>query len=535
MLEPNKNAPQTNGLKRSETKTKKREKYIPNSEPLALPFCRICGKRASGIHFGVYSCEACKAFFRRYLQRKTPFKCNKGDKCEIDEQKKGLNCSACRLKKCLEKGMSKEGVRIGRYSTAERTNVIMEVKRLHASIESNSSNARCQEVRDSKILQLVLDTPETSGDSMELKDSVLCIIDTHTMARSSSDDSNRSLSDYTENSSTTSDHPILIDTGLSPYSTGSVDSIGSLVLGSTGSEIASPKIFSPSALGILCSQLPLPRYHIIAEFNETDQIMKQLMTGYQCIQPFSKSLTDEELNEIFTYGLEQYEEKVRLFGKMEYLSIQEYKEIYDKTKIDVDGRKELYTLGREELNKMFEELVQFTHSIVNFSSLPSKDQTALLKAADFDFNMLVDYRCVDADRGMVLSYTGKPMTISESCPHVDKETLQEWAEFSKSLQKLRLTPREHALMLAISLTFPDRCPWPLEAQDEVEKIQNKLIKALEKLVAETNQRSGGGRFAKLMDVFVRLRGMYKAYEDAVKVMSKDEFLIECIPEILFWL
>lgn len=85
------------------------------------------------------------------------------------------------------------------------------------------------------------------------------------------------------------------------------------------------------------------------------------------------------------------------------------------------------------------------------------------------------------------------------------------------------------------LFFTDRCPWPLEAQGEVEKIQNMLIKALEKLVAETNQRSGGGRFAKLMDVFVRMRGMYKAYEDIVKVMSKDDFLIECIPEILFYL
>lgn len=42
-------------------------------------------------------------------------------------------------------------------------------------------------------------------------------------------------------------------------------------------------------------------------------------------------------------------------------------------------------------------------------------------------------------------------------------------------------------------------------------------------------------FAKLMDVFLRMRGMYKAYEDAVKVMSKDDFLIECIPEILFYL
>lgn len=45
-------------------RNRKREKYVPSSEPLELPFCRICGKRASGIHFGVYSCEACKVNFR---------------------------------------------------------------------------------------------------------------------------------------------------------------------------------------------------------------------------------------------------------------------------------------------------------------------------------------------------------------------------------------------------------------------------------------------------------------------------------------
>lgn len=44
-------------------RNRKREKYVPSSEPLELPFCRICGKRASGIHFGVYSCEACKVNF----------------------------------------------------------------------------------------------------------------------------------------------------------------------------------------------------------------------------------------------------------------------------------------------------------------------------------------------------------------------------------------------------------------------------------------------------------------------------------------
>lgn len=38
-----------------------------------------------------------------------------------------------------------------------------------------------------------------------------------------------------------------------------------------------------------------------------------------------------------------------------------------------------------------------------------------------------------------------------------------------------------------------------------------------------------------MDVFFCMCGMYKVYEDVVKVMFKDDFLIECILEILFYL
>nr|XP_022341462.1 retinoic acid receptor alpha-like [Crassostrea virginica] len=105
-----------------------------SSTPL-LPPCRVCGEKASGFHYGVNTCEACKGFFRRSLRRKTEYKCVKSDRsCTIAPGKRN-GCPLCRYNKCLAVGMSKEAIKTGRYTHEKRTRDIREIKRLQNQVE----------------------------------------------------------------------------------------------------------------------------------------------------------------------------------------------------------------------------------------------------------------------------------------------------------------------------------------------------------------------------------------------------------------
>ncbi|MBN3287716.1 ERR3 protein, partial [Polyodon spathula] len=75
--------------------------------------CLVCGDFASGYHYGVASCEACKAFFKRTIQGNIEYSCPVLNECEITKRRR-KSCQACRFRKCLQVGMMKEGVRMDR-------------------------------------------------------------------------------------------------------------------------------------------------------------------------------------------------------------------------------------------------------------------------------------------------------------------------------------------------------------------------------------------------------------------------------------
>ncbi|KAG6442524.1 hypothetical protein O3G_MSEX002393 [Manduca sexta] len=75
--------------------------------------CLVCGDVASGFHYGVASCEACKAFFKRTIQGNIEYTCPASNECEINKRRRKA-CQACRFRKCLRTGMLREGVRLDR-------------------------------------------------------------------------------------------------------------------------------------------------------------------------------------------------------------------------------------------------------------------------------------------------------------------------------------------------------------------------------------------------------------------------------------
>ena len=72
--------------------------------------CIVCGDKSSGKHYGQFTCEGCKSFFKRSVRRNLSYTCRANRTCPVDQHHRN-QCQYCRLKKCLKVGMRREGTR----------------------------------------------------------------------------------------------------------------------------------------------------------------------------------------------------------------------------------------------------------------------------------------------------------------------------------------------------------------------------------------------------------------------------------------
>uniref|UniRef100_A0A8C4QB30 Thyroid hormone receptor beta n=1 Tax=Eptatretus burgeri TaxID=7764 RepID=A0A8C4QB30_EPTBU len=69
--------------------------------------CAVCGDKATGYHYHCLTCEGCKGFFRRTVQKslESTYSCKVVGRCNIDRTSRS-HCQRCRYDKCIAMGMA---------------------------------------------------------------------------------------------------------------------------------------------------------------------------------------------------------------------------------------------------------------------------------------------------------------------------------------------------------------------------------------------------------------------------------------------
>ena len=135
----------------------KEEKVVKTESGGGGNVCAVCGDKATGIHYRVQSCEGCKGFWRRTIQR------NMGNKytckvwtetCPVTPETRG-RCQRCRYLACVGAGMVADLVMADkeRLSRLRLVDQNREKRRQEQGLTTNTSDDKVEQ--DGKLLELL--------------------------------------------------------------------------------------------------------------------------------------------------------------------------------------------------------------------------------------------------------------------------------------------------------------------------------------------------------------------------------------------
>ncbi|TNN15334.1 Thyroid hormone receptor beta [Schistosoma japonicum] len=118
---------------------RKKDPYIPSyMDPANGPEpCVVCGDNATGFHYRAMTCEGCKGFFRRSVQKKLIYTCKFNGRCSVSDKQNRNSCQKCRFDRCIKGGMAKDLVLDEEKRLAKRR--LIEANRARKRAESDNA------------------------------------------------------------------------------------------------------------------------------------------------------------------------------------------------------------------------------------------------------------------------------------------------------------------------------------------------------------------------------------------------------------
>ncbi|XP_062615629.1 uncharacterized protein LOC134277318 [Saccostrea cucullata] len=598
-------------------------------KPLELPPCKICDGEASGIHYGLNTCEACKAFFRRAVMEKDKYQCAKDKDCKIINRKRG-NCSYCRLQKCLNLGMSRDAMRHGRYTVAIRTKTILEVKQLKQKAETinhitglGTPQLEIPYTNEPSIPKLDnLISIETADSLNQGSDS--SVVSTATSHRGSIQSISSQSSDTTTDFITSpadfmtlsppqlqmdcladSDMTSLFEDLSTSYTQTESQQNPIKLEDFADSLLDQPEANSFDILEDLnvclpdvCPEVedkkesldnpassPTRRSARIAEkrrstlqesrldddpwlstidpdfftateevtvpivkkqrssqsefemsVDEMEQMIWTLVWSQDQIYPeYINSFDKDYIKKLHNEYSEKYNMKNEFFGLKKLLSPDEFNSFYLATGIDVDGRMEMLKKAIEQIQQGIIKYISFARIIPGFEDLPTDDKLALIKASRFEYWLMGEHLHINTEMKVIYYPDTKAQLTRDDIIMIfgEPEAVDQCIEFAASLQKLKLTYEEVAVLKAIIITFRDR--EPLQCPEKVEAIQWKLVQCLKYLINKFH-KGEPHRFSSYMDKLITMRQLTEINRKVngrmeslhLSIMKRYPLVYECI-------